>query len=188
MDAPVPTPLDRLPAWADDGVLHAVIEACQGSRNKLKYDPALGVLRLHKVLPLGTSFPFDFGFVPSTRAADGDPIDVLVLMDEAVPAGVLVTCRLVGVIEAEQTDRDGKTQRNDRLLAVANASHRYGRCKAIADIGDAVLEEIERFFVSYNEQQGNRFEPLGRYGLARARRLVEEAMQAVSSGHEDRHR
>ena len=126
----------------------------------------------------GTSFPFDFGFVPSTRAADGDPIDVLVLMDEAVPAGVVVACRLVGVIEAEQTDREGTSRRNDRLLAVAEASHRYGRCRTIADIGDGVLEEVERFFVFYNEQQGQRFRPLGRFGLARAKRLVDDAAQA----------
>lgn len=170
--------LDELPAWAGDGVLNAVVEACQGSRNKLKHDAESGVLRLHKVLPLGTSFPFDFGFVPSTRAADGDPIDVLVLMDEAVPAGVVVACRLVGVIEAEQTDREGTSRRNDRLLAVAEASHRFGRCKTIADIGDGVLEEVERFFVFYNEQQGQRFRPLGRFGLARAKRLVDDAAQA----------
>src|SRR2546421_9974676 len=133
----------RLPAWAGAGVLRAVVEASQGSRNKLKSDPALGAFVLHKVLPLGTSFPFDFGFVPSTRAADGDPIDVLLLMDEPVAPGVVVPCRLVGVIEAEQGDASAKAKRNDRLLAVAEHSHRYRHCRSIRDIGPDGIAEAE---------------------------------------------
>jgi inorganic pyrophosphatase len=171
-------PPDRLPAWAGDGVLHAVIEACRGSRNKLKYDPEQGTFVLHKVLPLGTSFPFDFGFVPSTHAADGDPIDVLVLMDEPVPAGVVVRCRLLGAIEAEQREGEGRAERNDRLLAVAEPSHRYRRCRSIEDIDPDVLDELERFFVFYNAQQGREFKPIGRAGTAEATRLVQAAQQA----------
>jgi len=174
-------PPDRLPAWAGDGVLRAVVEACQGSRNKLKYDPALGGFVLHKVLPLGTSFPFDFGFVPSTRAADGDPIDVLLLMDEPVAAGMIVPCRLVGVIEAEQREGKGRAKRNDRLLAVAEHSHRYGRCRSIDDIGADVLGEVERFFVFYNAQEGRMFKPVGRGGAAQAKRLVEAARRAFAA-------
>jgi inorganic pyrophosphatase len=177
MPPPVATP-DRLPAWAGDGVVRAVIEACQGSRNKLKYDPDLNAFVLHKVLPLGMSFPWDFGFVPSTRAADGDPIDVLVLMDEAAPAGVVVSCRLVGVIEAEQRDPGGPLRRNDRLVAVAVASHRYRRVRAIEDIADDLLVEVERFFINYNGQQDRVFRPLGRRGAAEAERLVVQAQQA----------
>jgi inorganic pyrophosphatase len=176
-------PPDRLPAWAGEGVLRAVIEACQGSRNKLKYDPGLGAFVLHKVLPLGTSFPFDFGFVPSTRAADGDPIDVLVLMDEPAPPGVVVPCRLVGVIEAEQREGQEPPKRNDRLLAVAASSRRYGRCRSLDDIGSGLIDEVERFFVFYNAQQGREFRPLGRGDAAKAKRLVEAAQQAFA--HED---
>ena len=73
--------LDRLPLRAQQGVYHAVIEAPAGSRNKCKFEPALGVMVLHKVLPLGLSYPYSFGFIPRTEGDDGDPLDVLVLMD-----------------------------------------------------------------------------------------------------------
>jgi inorganic pyrophosphatase len=173
--------LDRLPATDDEGRHRAVIEACQGSRNKLKYQPALQAFELHAVLPLGTSFPYDFGFIPSTRGDDGDPLDVLVLMDEGVAAGTVVPCRLVGVIEAEQLEKDAKKPtRNDRLLAVAASSHRYGRCRRLGDLAPEVLDEIERFFVFYNRQRGVDFRPLGRGGVARARQLVEAGRKAFA--------
>jgi inorganic pyrophosphatase len=95
-----------------------VIETPKGSPNKLTFEPRYGTFVLKGVLPVGAVFPFDIGFVPSTRAEDGDPLDILVLMDAPVFPGCIVPSRLVGVIEAEQTE-DGKTERNDRLLAVA---------------------------------------------------------------------
>ena len=69
-------------------------------------------------------FPFDFGFIPSTLGRDGDPLDVLVLMDEPAHVGCLVDVRIIGVIEAKQT-QDGKTESNDRLLAVAIHSYQH---------------------------------------------------------------
>ncbi|HEV7912926.1 MAG TPA: inorganic diphosphatase [Albitalea sp.] len=173
---------DRLPAHDADGQLRAVVEASQGSRNKLKYDPELGVFALHKVLPLGCAFPFDFGFVPSTRGDDGDPLDVLLLMDEPVPVGGVVACRLVGVIEAQQTQPGKKPLRNDRLLAVSALSHRHRGCTTLADLGAGLLDEIERFFVFYNAQQGIVFEPLARRGVREARRLVAAGCKAFSAG------
>ena len=102
--------------------LRVVIETPKGSRNKFKYDEDLGCYRLNKVLPEGLGFPYDFGFVPRTKAADGDPLDVLLLMDEPAYPGIVVESRIVGVIEAEQTEK-GKTIRNDRVLAVSVISH-----------------------------------------------------------------
>jgi inorganic pyrophosphatase len=81
-----------------------VIETPKGSPNKLVFEPRRGAFVLKGVLPAGAVFPFDFGFVPSTRAEDGDPLDVLVLMDAAVFPGCIVPSRLIGVIEAEQTE------------------------------------------------------------------------------------
>jgi inorganic pyrophosphatase len=113
------TTISRLAPFAPDGGdLRVIIETPQGSRNKFDYDAELGLFKLGGVLPAGAVFPFDFGFVPSTTGGDGDPLDVLVLMDEAAFAGCLVEARLIGVIEAKQTERDGKTTRNDRLVAV----------------------------------------------------------------------
>jgi len=111
-----PHGLTHLPARnPDTGLVHVIVDTPKGSRNKFKYDEKLGLFRLGKVLPLGSCFPYDFGFIPSTKAEDGDPVDVLVLMDEPAFSGCLVTVRLLGVIEAEQTE-EGKTVRNDRLI------------------------------------------------------------------------
>jgi Inorganic pyrophosphatase len=109
-----PTSLEGLAAFEEDCVL-VVIETPKGSPNKLTFEPRYGTFVLKGVLPAGAVFPFDFGFVPSTCADDGDPLDVLVLMDAPVYPGCIVPSRLIGVIEAEQTE-EGETERNDRLL------------------------------------------------------------------------
>src|SRR6188768_2642774 len=119
------TAIDRIKPISDDkGDVHIVIDTPRGSRNKLKWDEKLGVLKLSHILPAGAVFPFDFGFVPGTRGADGDALDVLVLTDEPFVPLCLVQARLIGVIEAEQT-QDGETFRNDRMLAVTTNSHLY---------------------------------------------------------------
>ena len=165
-------------AFHEEGELNVVIETPKGSRNKFNYDEATGLFKLGGVLPAGAAFPFDFGFVPSTLGGDGDPLDVLVLMDEPAFAGCLVGVRLVGVIEAEQTERDGETTRNDRLIGVAAESRLHRDVRTLESLGGALLDEIEHFFVSYNEFKGKRFDPLARSGPARALSLVEEGMKA----------
>ena len=173
-----PETLESLPTRDDEGALIAVIEATQATRHKLKYKPEWKAFVLSGVLPLGLSFPYDFGFLPSTLGDDGDPLDVLVLADEALPAGTVVPCRIVGVIEAEQQDKDAKEpERNDRLLAVAMKSHRYGECRTLRDVAANVLDEIESFFVVYNELKGGQFRPLARRGPAPARALLRTGEQ-----------
>jgi inorganic pyrophosphatase len=168
------TNLINLEPFHDDEGLNVLIETPKGSRNKYNYDEKLGLFKLGGVLPSGASFPFDFGFVPSTLGGDGDPLDVLVLMDEPAFAGCLVRTRLVGVIEAEQTERDGETERNDRLVGVAADSRLHTRVRTLEQLGTTLLEEIEHFFVSYNQIKGKVFKPLARSGPARATELVEE--------------
>ena len=169
--------LSELDVFQGEGELNVIIETPKGSRNKYNYDEKLGLFKLGGVLPSGASFPFDFGFVPSTVGGDGDPLDVLVLMDEPAFAGCLVRTRLVGVIEAEQTERDGETTRNDRLIGVAADSRLHTRVRTLESLGPTLLEEIEHFFVSYNQVKGKEFKPLTRSGPERARELVEEGMK-----------
>ena len=159
------------------GELHVIIETPKGSRNKFDFDEGHGLFKLGGVLPAGAVFPFDFGFVPSTLGGDGDPLDVLLLMDEPAFPGCLVHSRLVAVIEAEQTERDGTRTRNDRLIAVAANSHTHTGVRTLADLNSALLDEIEHFFVSYNEMKGKTFKPLGRFGPIKAARLIEEGAQ-----------
>lgn len=173
-------PLHKLPMQdAKTQCFHAVVEAVAGSRNKCKFDPKLGVFLLHKVLPLGTSFPYCFGFLPSTSGADGDPLDILLFMDEPVGIGCVVPCRIIGVITAEQSE-EGKTVRNDRLIGVACESKRYQSCQLLDDIDTKVLKEIENFFIFYNEQENKRFKPLARCG-------AKTALQLIKSGNKKFH-
>jgi inorganic pyrophosphatase len=157
----------------ETGDLNAIIDTPKGSRNKYSYREESGLFELSGVLPAGAVFPFDFGFVPQTRGGDGDPLDVLVLMDEPAFVGCVVPARLVGVITAEQTEK-GKTARNDRLIAVAVDSPAHREIRSLEDISAQRLKEIEHFFISYNEAKGKKFEPLGRFGPKRARALIEK--------------
>ena len=121
------TVIDRIDPFAENkDDVHVIIDTPRGSRNKLKWDRELGVLKLSHVLTAGAVFPFDFGFVPGTYGPDGDALDVLVLTDEPLFPLCLVQGRLIGVIEAEQTQK-GKTIRNDRMVAVAVGSRLYAK-------------------------------------------------------------
>lgn len=172
----------HLPAFEQkDAVVRVIIETAKGSRNKFSYDEKLHVFRLKKVLPEGMSFPCDFGFIPSTLADDGDPIDALVLMDEAGNTGAMVECRVIGAICAEQTPEDGKKIRNDRILAVALPSHTHADLKDIRDLNTNLLRELDKFFVNYHSEYGEKFKVLGHCGPKEALKLVKKAMKRESA-------
>jgi len=173
---PVNTYEKIAPFDEEKGELNVIIETPKFSANKYAFDDELGVFVLKGVLAAGHSFPYDFGFIPQTLGGDGDPLDVLVLMDEPAFAGCLVPSRLIGVIEAEQTERDGEKERNDRLIAVSSRSHTHSHVKSINDLNDALVDEIEHFFVSYNEIKGKQFKSLGRFAARKAKSLVDEAI------------
>jgi inorganic pyrophosphatase len=160
----------------DDSVVHVVVETPKGCRNKYKFDPKLRSFKLSRVLPDGMLFPYDFGFIPSTQADDGDPIDVLLLMDAPAFTGCVIDSRLVGVIEGEQTE-NGKTERNDRLLAVAKQNHTYSDLKDISDINPKLLKELGEFFVNYHKQEGTKFRVLGTSGPKQARQLLKKSIK-----------
>jgi inorganic pyrophosphatase len=161
---------------SDSGRLNIVIDTPKSSRNKYSFDPDSSQWRLSKVLPEGMSFPYDFGFIPSTKGQDGDPLDVLILMDEPAFPGCLVPGRLIGVLEAEQTE-DGKTFRNDRFIAVVETPHNPPEFCSLEEMNAHRLKEIEHFFISYNEMEGRKFKVLARGQAQRARELLEQAIQ-----------
>src|SRR3954467_14600285 len=167
-------PLDRLAPFEDDSLI-VVIETPKGSPNKMAFEPRYGTFVLKGVLPAGAVFPFDFGFVPSTRAGDGDPLDALVLIDSATFPGCLVRARLLGVILGRQTGRSGRTVDNPRLIAVGTKSNEYDGVRTLRDLPNALVDEIEYFFVSYNAASGKVFKPMGRYGRKGARSVLSSA-------------
>jgi len=157
-------------------IVEVVIETPKGSRNKYAYDPTKKAFKLSKVLAEGMMFPYDFGFVPSTKAADGDPLDVLVLMDEPTFPGCMLDCGLIGVMEAEQ-EEEGKMVRNDRLIAVATQSLRYADVKHVRDLNDTVLKQIEAFFVNYQKLRNVELRILGRRGPEGALEILRKATE-----------
>jgi inorganic pyrophosphatase len=160
-----------------DQPLFTVVETPKWSRNKYKFDDDRQAFKLAKVMPAGAVFPYDFGYIPDTLAEDGDPIDVLLIMEESAFPGCLVETRLLGVIVAEQTE-GGKTNRNDRLVGVATRSPLHGGLQSIEDLEPRMLDEIEHFFCSYNEMAGRQFRVTSREGPEQALKLIKAARSA----------
>ncbi len=155
----------------------AIIETPKNRRNKFDYDPESNLFELAGLLPEGMMFPFDFGFIPSTLGQDGDPLDVMVLMDEPAHVGCLLHVRIVGVIEAEQT-QDGKTESNCRLIAVSVHSYSHEDVTSIKQISASVLNQLEAFFISYNKLHGKKFKVTGRGGPKRALNIIKDGIKA----------
>lgn len=175
----ISNPTKLKPLLKKDDLLQVIIETPAGSRNKFAFDPDQGVFALKKVLPAGMVFPYDFGFLPQTLAPDGDPIDVLLLMDEPAFPGSAVKARLVGVIEGEQLDGKKKI-RNDRLIAVAEANHMYANIRTLKDLPAKWVDELQDFFVNYHNLEGKKYTLLGCKGADAAYTLIKKAQKAAS--------
>lgn len=152
----------------------AIIETPKGRRSKFKYEKDSGLFSLSNILPQGFSFPFDFGFIPSTEAEDGDPLDLIVLMDEAAHVGCLLNVRLIGVIKVVQTE-NGKQTENDRVLGVAVRTVEFKDVEAISDLPKSHVDQISEFLALYNKNSGKQDEVKGIEGPAAAVELLEKA-------------
>lgn len=139
--------------------INVIIETPKGSGNKYDFDPESRMFKLGNILPQGIVFPHHFGFIPKTKGEDGDPLDVMVLMDENSYPGRLIECKILGIIEAEETE-DGKTRRNDRIIAASVLSHRYKEMETIKKMEKADVIEFVNFFISYNNLSKKEFIPL----------------------------
>jgi inorganic pyrophosphatase len=171
-------PTQLKPVGGKDGTLQVIVETPKGSRNKYAFDPKQEIFALKKVLPAGMAFPYDFGFLPRTIAPDGDPIDVLLLMDEPAFPGCAIRSRLIGIIEGEQIDGRKRT-RNDRLVAIAEANHMYANIKNLKDLPNQFLRELQDFFVNYHKLEGKEYRLLGCKGTAAAASLIKKARKAA---------
>src|SRR6202047_3530945 len=158
-------------------ICRAIIETPKGCRNKFDYDPDSGLFMLGGLLPEGMMFPFDFGFIPSTLGEDGDPLDVMVLMDAPAHVGCLIEVRIIGIIEAKQTEQ-GKTETNDRLLGVAVPSYEHEDLKTMDDVSKPLLAQVEEFFVSYNKQRGKKFRITATAGPKKAVKFLTSGARA----------
>src|SRR3981081_1213141 len=174
----------RLPSLDqdDDAIVQVVIETPKDSRNKYAFAREEKVFELKKVLPAGMAFPYDFGFIPRTKAEDGDPVAVLLLMDEPAFPGVVVKCRLIGIIEGEKANNKEK-ERNDRVVAVEKENHSWSDIKHIDDLGKQFLRELEEFFVNYHKLSGKQYRMIDVRGPKHARKRIEDGIRAARKRH-----
>jgi inorganic pyrophosphatase len=166
--------LGRIPARDGSGALHVVVESPAGSRVKLKYDQELGAFAISRPLVLGVVYPFDWGFVPSTRGPDGDPIDAMVVSDFSTYPGVVIPSRALGLVRLEQNAKAGQgRQRNDRIIAEPVPARR-----SAGEISERVRQEIEKFFAAVTLFEGKDIAILGWGSALEADALIEEARQS----------
>ena len=168
----------KLPARNGDGDALVVVETPRGSAAKLEYDPELRAFTLSKALILGLTYPYDWGFIPSTKGEDGDPIDVLVMHDAGTAPGLVLKCKIIGVLEVLQSEKGKKPIRNDRLIAVPRHSHREKSDQDARELAKQVREEIEKFFVATDELEDKTLKFLGWKGPKTGERLIDEAAKA----------
>lgn len=125
-------------------VINAVVEIPKGARNKYEYDVHLGVFRLDRVLYSSMHYPEAYGFVPSTLWDDGDPLDILIFIDQPLFTGVVVEVKPIGILRME--DEKGP---DDKLLSVAVNDPTYRNISDVSEVPNHLLVEIEHFFTSY---------------------------------------
>jgi inorganic pyrophosphatase len=164
--------LHKLDAFAERDVFHVVVESPRGSTVKLKWDPDLGAMSVSRPLNLGLSFPYDWGFVPSTQGPDGDPVDALVYWDVSSYPGVVIPCRAIGVVKVDQRGAGGETRvRNDRIIAVPIQVRRE-YVSAPGDFPTRIREELNQFFLAATALEGKDTNILGWAGPAEALSLI----------------
>jgi len=141
-------PVRQIGPFGSAGSVNVIVESPKGASIKLKYDVSTGVMTVSRPLQAGLTYPFDWGFIPGTRGADGDPLDAMVLWDSASFPGVLIPSRLIGMLCVEQTNLgSGKRERNDRLLAVPTSVARI-EIRTVDDLTARLRQELKNFFVA----------------------------------------
>jgi inorganic pyrophosphatase len=170
----------NLPAFTVEGDIHVVVETPRGSRAKFAFDPKLQAFTLKKSLLVGLTYPHDWGFIPSTQSEDGDPLDIMVVHDATTFPGVVLTCRIIGVLQIEQKSKT-KVERNDRLFAVPRRSHSELGLHDVMELSKPMQEELEKFFVATDELEDKKLRVIGWKGPKAALRTIKDASKAFAA-------
>ena len=167
-----------LPTVRKDGSLNVVVESPRGSSVKFKYDLDDDVMTLSRPLPVGLTYPHDWGFLSSTLAADGDPLDVIILWDGSSYPGVIVPCRMIGLLNIEQTNRQSqRRERNDRLAALPIKAPRHDPISSVFDLTERARRELEQFFLHAVAFEEKELTVLGWQGPVEAEAMVQQGIR-----------
>lgn len=152
--------------------IQVVVEIPKGGRNKVEYDAEKDVFRLDRVLHTPMHYPGDYGFVPGTVSADGDPLDVLVMVEDPTFTGCVLTARPVGILELVDEE-----ERDEKALAVPAGEPRFRHVEGLEDLPDHALREVDYFFDVYKDLEGKETASLGWQDAERARAVIREAIR-----------
>ncbi|MBN1159839.1 MAG: inorganic diphosphatase [Candidatus Diapherotrites archaeon] len=152
--------------------IYVVIEIPKGSRNKYEYNTKLRAIKLNRVLYSAVSYPGEYGFIPSTISADGDPLDVLVISEEPTFPGCIIECKPIGVLKL--LDRG---QIDDKIIAIPRGEPRLNEIKDIRDLPKYKLKEIEEFFKTYKKLEGKNVQVKSWNSLDYAKKEITNAVK-----------
>ncbi|NIN71809.1 MAG: inorganic pyrophosphatase [Gemmatimonadetes bacterium] len=166
--------LYELPAGpAAPDIVSVVVEIPKGSRNKVEYDAEAGIFRLDRVLHSPVHYPGDYGFIPGTLSADGDPLDALVLVTDPTFTGCVLSARPIAILLMT----DEKSQ-DEKVLAVPDKDPRFEEVGDIDDLPAHLLKEVEYFFQVYKELEGKKTAVMGWEHVGMAKEVIREAIEA----------
>ena len=174
-------PLNALPPFDEDGNLCVVVESPRGSSLKLEYVPRKRIFSISRALPIGVTYPYDWGFIPGTLAPDGDPLDAMVLHSAATYPGVLLPCRILGVVMMSQIQK-GKREENHRVIAVPTWNNRLEDVDDAARLPKRMRRELEQFFLTATFFTGKNVQIEGWGGPLRARAVVNRSIASEIGG------
>ena len=174
--------LTDLSAYDEEGVLRVVVEAPKGSTVKITYEPELGAFCVSRGFPLGISYPYDWGFIPGTVAADGDPVDALVLHAASTYPGVVLPCHALGMVEVREDAEGAKRQTNNRVIAIPTWNDRLGDLEKTSDLPKRIRDELEQFFLSTTFFTAKNAKIRGWANTSKTEAFIREHIKAAKNG------
>jgi inorganic pyrophosphatase len=168
------------PGTGEPSVANTIVEIPKGRRTKFEVDKATGLIKMDRYLYSSSVYPGDYGFIPQTLAEDGDPLDILVMVNEPTFSGCLIEARIVGIFKM----RD-KGHNDFKVLAVPNKDPLFETMRKLEDVPAHFLREVEHFFATYKQLEGVTVEVLGwapqEEGAAEVRTSIDRFRQTLGN-------
>ena len=156
-------------------IVYAVIEVPKGSRNKYEYSKTAGVIKLDRVLHSALHYPGDYGFIPQTYYGDHDPLDIMVMMNEATFPGCVIEARPIGMLRLVD-----KGEHDDKILAVPATDPEFDDFHSLEDLPRHFPNVVEHFFKVYKQLENATVESLGWVGKDDAHKAIQHGIQLLS--------